>query len=64
MLTERQRQVVTFVCDGLPNKMIARKLGVTEGTVKIHLHAIFKKLNVHSRTDLMVRFGTSQQVAV
>jgi two-component system nitrate/nitrite response regulator NarL len=44
--------------------LIARKLGATEGTVKIHLHLIYKKLGVGSRTDLMIRIGTSQQVAV
>ena len=61
MLTDRQQQVATLVCDGLSNKIIARKLGLTEGTVKIHLHLIYKKLGVRSRTDLMIRFGTSQQ---
>ena len=64
MLTNRQHEVATLVRDGLSNKMIARKLGVTDGTVKIHLHLIYKKLGVGSRTDLMIRFGTSQQVAV
>jgi DNA-binding NarL/FixJ family response regulator len=35
--------------------MIGRQLGVTEGTIKIHLHAIYEKLDVRSRTDL-IRF--------
>ena len=61
MLTDRQQQVATLVCDGLSNKIIARKLGLTEGTVKIHLHLIYKKLGVRSRTHLLIRFGTSQQ---
>jgi DNA-binding NarL/FixJ family response regulator len=64
MLTNRQQEVATLVCDGLSNKMIARKLGVSEGTVKVHLHAIYRKLGVLSRTDLMVRFGTSWRIAV
>jgi two-component system nitrate/nitrite response regulator NarL len=63
-LTERQREVATLACQGLSNKMIARKLGVTEGAVKIHLYVIYKKLEVRCRTDLMIRFGTSQQAAV
>jgi RNA polymerase sigma factor (sigma-70 family) len=63
-LTERQREVVILACQGLSNKMIGRQLGVTEGTVKIHLYAIYKKLEVRSRTDLLVRFGTAQQVVV
>jgi len=64
MLTDRQQQVATLVCNGLSNKLIARKLGVSEGTVKIHLHAVYRKLDVGSRTDLMLRFGTSRRVAV
>ena len=62
-LTARQQQVATLVCNRLSNKMIARKLGVTEGTVKVHLHAIFAKLDVRSRTALIARFGTMWRVA-
>ena len=63
-LTERQRQVASLACQALSNKQIAGKLGVAEGTVKIHLNAIYEKLDVRSRTDLMVRFGTPWRVAV
>ena len=52
-LTARQQQVATLVCNRLSNKMIARKLGVTEGTVKVHLHAIYDKLKVESRFELI-----------
>jgi two-component system, NarL family, nitrate/nitrite response regulator NarL len=55
ILTDRERQVATLVCSGLANKAIARALALAEGTVKIHLHAIFRKLNVSSRTALMVK---------
>ena len=51
-LTDRRRQVVVLACRGLSNRQIAEKLGVTEGTVKIHLHAIYEKLDIHSRTEL------------
>jgi two-component system nitrate/nitrite response regulator NarL len=51
-LTKRRRQVATLACCGLSNRQIAEKLGVTEGTVKIHLHAIYEKLDIHSRTEL------------
>jgi RNA polymerase sigma factor (sigma-70 family) len=51
-LTERQWQIVTLACNGLSNKEIAAKLGVTEGTIKTHLHKIYMKLDVRSRTDL------------
>jgi DNA-binding NarL/FixJ family response regulator len=57
MLTVRQHQVASLVCEGLSNKMIARKLGLSEGTVKVHLHAIFERLDVRSRHDLFIRFG-------
>jgi two-component system, NarL family, nitrate/nitrite response regulator NarL len=53
-LSHREQQVVTLVCDGLSNKEIAGRLGVTEGTVKIHLHSIFEQLGVRSRIELMI----------
>jgi two-component system, NarL family, nitrate/nitrite response regulator NarL len=53
-LSARQQQVITLVCDGLSNREIAEKLSVTEGTIKIHLHAIYEKLGVRSRTELMI----------
>jgi DNA-binding NarL/FixJ family response regulator len=62
-LTERQREVATLVCKGLSNKMIGRQLGVTDGTVKIHLYAIYKKLAVCSRMELILRFNTLRKVA-
>jgi two-component system nitrate/nitrite response regulator NarL len=61
VLTNRQQQVATLVCDGLSNKLIARKLGLTEGTVKIHLVAIYKKLDVSSRTELMIALAGRRQ---
>jgi two-component system nitrate/nitrite response regulator NarL len=51
-LTKRRRQVASLVCRGLSNRAIAEKLGLSEGTVKVHLHAIFEKLDLHSRTEL------------
>ena len=53
-LSTREQQVITLVCGGLSNKEIANKLGVTEGTVKAHLHAIFEKLGVRSRIEIMI----------
>jgi DNA-binding NarL/FixJ family response regulator len=53
-LSARQQEVIALACDGLSNKQVARKLGVTEGTVKIHLHAIYQKLGVRSRAELMI----------
>jgi two-component system, NarL family, nitrate/nitrite response regulator NarL len=63
-LTERQWQVARLACRGLSNKQIAEKLGMAEGTVKIHLHAIYRRLDMRSRTDLIVHFGASRRAAV
>jgi two-component system, NarL family, nitrate/nitrite response regulator NarL len=43
-LSDREQQVIALVCDGLSNKEIADKLGVTEGAVKGHLHSIYGQL--------------------
>jgi two-component system nitrate/nitrite response regulator NarL len=53
-LSRREQEVVTLVCKGLSNKEIARRLGVTEGTVKVHLNSIYEQLGVRSRIELMV----------
>jgi LuxR family maltose regulon positive regulatory protein len=63
-LTERQRQIATLACQGLSNKELAQILGLAEGTVKIHLNAIYTKLGARSKIDLMVRFGVLRRVAV
>ena len=49
MLTPKQIEVLIALADGLSNKEIARKLGNTEGTVKIHMQNIFRLLRVHKR---------------
>jgi DNA-binding NarL/FixJ family response regulator len=51
-LTLREREISTLVAQALSNKEIARKLGLTEGTVKVHLHNIFDKLGLQNRTQL------------
>jgi len=52
LLTDRERQVVHLVCQGLRNKEIADKLFISEQTVKNHLHNIFDKLGVSDRLEL------------
>jgi two-component system nitrate/nitrite response regulator NarL len=54
-LAPRERQLISFVRRGLRNREIAEQLGVTEGTVKVYLHAVFEKLGVSSRTELAIR---------
>ncbi|MBW0006155.1 MAG: response regulator transcription factor [Sphingomonas sp.] len=54
-LTRRERELVELVRQGLRNRDIASELGVTEGTVKVYLHAIFDKFHVENRTELALR---------
>jgi two-component system nitrate/nitrite response regulator NarP len=54
-LAPRERQLISWVRTGLRNREIAEQLGVTEGTVKVYLHAIFEKLDVSTRTELAIR---------
>lgn len=56
-LTERQKRVFRLVAQGLPNKMIAYELGITETTVKTHVSGILRKLGVSSRARAIVLFG-------
>ncbi len=51
-LTRRQQDVVTLVSAGLSNKEVGQRLNLTEGTVKVHLHAIYSRLGVPNRTML------------
>lgn len=53
-LSGRERAVASLAQRGLRNKEIADELGLTEGTVKVHLHKIFDKLEIRSRTDLIL----------
>ena len=51
-LTDRERQILRLVSEGLSNKEMGRRLKITDGTIKVHLHHIFEKLNVYRRTAL------------
>ena len=52
-LTTREHEVLVLVADGLRNREIAGRLGISEHTVKFHLAAIFGKLGASSRTELV-----------
>lgn len=54
MLSGRQVEVLRALSNGKTNKLIARELGITEGTVKIHLASIFRALNVQNRTEAAI----------
>ncbi len=53
-LTPRQREVLGQLARGLPNKRIARELGLSESTVKVHLLAIYRVLSVRNRTEAVI----------
>jgi two-component system, NarL family, nitrate/nitrite response regulator NarL len=54
-LTPREKEVLQYLAEGLPNKNIAFQMGVSEHTVKFHVNAIFGKLDVQSRTEAVVK---------
>jgi len=54
-LTPREIQVLQLLAEGLPNKTIARRLDISDHTVKFHVNAILGKLQVQSRTEAVVR---------
>lgn len=53
-LTEREQAVLRCVADGMSNKLIARALNITEGTVKVHVKHVLKKLSFRSRVEAAV----------
>jgi DNA-binding NarL/FixJ family response regulator len=50
-LTRREREILTLLADGLGNKVIAARLGISDHTVKAHVGAIFDKLHVGTRAE-------------
>ena len=52
VLTERERQIMRLVSEGLSNKEIGRRLNIADGTIKQHLHHIYQKLEINNRTVL------------
>ncbi|MDP2358891.1 MAG: response regulator transcription factor [Beijerinckiaceae bacterium] len=57
VLTNRETEVALLATTGLSNKEIGRKLVLSEGTVKVHLHHVFSKLQVKNRTGLAAALG-------
>lgn len=53
-LTPRELEILCHVADGQSNKVIAKNLGISDGTVKLHVKAILRKLDVHSRVEAAV----------
>src|SRR5262245_4645003 len=64
-LTPRQLEVLSLLCQGLPNKLICRQLNIAAGTVKVHIGCILKELGVTSRLQAVVsagRFGLLKEL--
>ena len=53
-LTPREREILCHLAAGQSNKVIAKELGISDGTVKLHVKAILRKLDVHSRVEAAV----------
>jgi DNA-binding NarL/FixJ family response regulator len=65
-LSKREREVLALVAEGLPNKLIARRLEISEKTVKTHLTSVFQRIGVSDRTQAALwaqrqGVGTSEQ---
>jgi len=52
VLTDREREIMHLVSQGLSNKQIGRQLNISFGTIKVHLHHIYQKLEINNRTVL------------
>lgn len=62
-LSPRQRQVLALSIRGVPVKLIARQLGIAEGTVKVHLSMVYRALGARNRTDALCRVFEAQAAA-
>lgn len=53
-LTPREHEILCHLAEGHSNKVIAKRLGISDGTVKLHVKAILRKLGIHSRVEAAV----------
>ena len=53
-LTNREREILELIAAGKSNKLIARDLNISDGTVKVHVKNLLRKLKVHSRLEAAV----------
>ena len=59
-LSPREREILELVAAGFPNKQIADRLGLTDGTVRWHLRHVYHKLHVRSRTEAALKFRSTK----
>lgn len=55
-LSPREREILELLAEGFPNKQIAHRVGVSDGTVRWHLRHVYHKLHVRSRTEAALKF--------
>lgn len=60
-LSPREREILELLASGFPNKQIADRLGLTDGTVRWHLRHVYSKLHVRSRTEAALKFHSTQE---
>ena len=58
-LSPREREILELLAAGHPNKTIADRLGLTDGTVRWHLRHVYDKLHVRSRTEAALKFRSA-----
>jgi DNA-binding NarL/FixJ family response regulator len=59
-LSPREREILELLASGFPNKQIADRLGLTDGTVRWHLRHVYEKLHVRSRTEAALKFRSAK----
>ncbi len=59
-LTVREREILELLASGFPNKEIADRVGLTDGTVRWHLRHVYNKLHVRSRTEAALKFRSTK----
>ena len=59
-LSPREREILELLADGFPNKIIADRVGLTDGTVRWHLRHVYHKLHVRSRTEAALKFRSAK----
>jgi two-component system, NarL family, nitrate/nitrite response regulator NarL len=58
LLTEREREIMLLVSEGFSNRGAGRRLNISEGTIKVHLHHIYQKLSITNRASLAALVAT------
>jgi DNA-binding NarL/FixJ family response regulator len=59
-LSTREREILELLAEGFPNKQIAARVGLTDGTVRWHLRHVYHKLHVRSRTEAAIKFRSTK----